>query len=90
MKQKDLAETLIGLTLYKKQEWCPEGIFKNNNIHLVKADTVVDGAIITINYENASIKVNGKRQRVPKELRTDLLEIVRLKTAKILKHAKFN
>jgi len=90
MTQKNLVAGLIGLTLYKKQEWCPEGILKNKDIIMTKADTSINATKVTIDYSTKSIFVNGIKQRIPNELRTDLLEIVRLKIAKTIKHAKFN
>ena len=90
MTQKALAERLIGLTLYKKQKWYPEGILKNGILQLTKAETLIDKTPVTIDYQHAVIAVKRKKLRIPKELKTDLLTIVRLKIAKIIRHAKLN
>ena len=90
MTQKGQVEQLIGLTLYKKQNWEAYGIVQDNEVQLIRATTEVDRGIITIHYPSATIDVNGHRQRISKELKNDLLTIVRLKIAKTLKHAKLN
>lgn len=90
MTQKNMVENLIGLTLYSNQKWYPQGTLTNKNITLTKADTLVGDTMIRINYEKASVTVKGKKLRIPKELKTDLLTIVRLKIAKTIKYAKFN
>lgn len=90
MTQKATAEKLIGLTLYKKQPWHPVGILINDTLQLIHANTVHDTILISIDYRTDRITVNSKQLRIPKELKHDLLSIVKLKVAKTLKHAKLN
>jgi hypothetical protein len=86
MTQKSLATELIGLTLYKKQTWNPDGVLNNSGFLLKSASTLLEDRVITIDYKDHRVYLDGKQMRLPKKLSKDLITIVQLKIAKIIKH----
>jgi hypothetical protein len=83
--QKTLATSLIHKTLYKKQRWAPTGSVTGRTFFLEAATTQIDNVLVTINYKNSAIYVNGRKQRLSKELSKDLSTIVKLKIIKTVK-----
>jgi hypothetical protein len=86
MTQKLLAKQLIGVTLYKKQEWQPAGFFQKGRFLLKQASTLWETQVITIDYEHNMVYCDGRRMRLPKPLSKDLITLVQLKIAKSIKH----
>ena len=81
---------LIGATLYKRQKWYPTGLitFRDKKVILKRAYTQFNDSIISINFQENTISVDGQRQRMRKETAVDLMNLVRLKLTKKLKPKK--
>lgn len=93
MTQKEIAYNLIYDTLYRNLSWRPTKYTirqKEKTVHLTSSCTLWKNNIVTIFYDKKRILVNGKRQRLPRELSADLLSLVKLKTKKFIKHVKFD
>jgi hypothetical protein len=73
------------MTLYKKQEWSPAGFLQKGQFLLKQASTLFGDQVITIDYENNRVYLDGRRMRLPKNLSKDLITLVQLKIAKIIK-----
>jgi hypothetical protein len=86
MTQKVIAQQLIKLTLYKKQEWNPSGFLVSGQFLLKQASTMLGNQVITIDYERNKVFLEGKAMRLPKTLSKDLISLVQLKISKIIKH----
>ena len=74
------------MTLYKKQEWKPAGFLQKGQFLLKQASTLLGDQVITIDYEHNRVYLDGRRMRLPKNLSKDLITLVQLKIAKIIKH----
>ena len=86
MTQKLIAQQLIKVTLYKKQDWKPVGFFQKGHFLLTQANTLWGAQVITIDYEHNMVYCDGRRMRLPKSLSKDLITLVQLKITKIIKH----
>ena len=85
MTQKLLARQLIGDTLYRRQSWKPAGFFQKEHFLLKQASTLWGDQVITIDYARNRVYLDGKPMRLPKSLSKDLITLVELKIAKIIK-----
>jgi hypothetical protein len=86
ISQTKRGQALIEATLYKRQPWIPSGVVTSTNILLRTGTTQFMDEIITINFQDKIIRVNGQKQRMRREISRDLMNIVRLKLTKKLKH----
>lgn len=85
MTQKEIVKSVIHDTLYKRLTWKPEGHVASKAIKVRKAHTHWKGMWIHINFKNSTILVNDKEQRLPKDLASDLITLIKLKVTKTLK-----
>lgn len=85
MTQKLLAKELIWRTLYRRQEWKPAGAFVEGKFQLTRASTLLDKQVVTIDYTTNKVYLETHALRLPKELSSDLITLVHLKLARIIK-----
>lgn len=88
ISQTRRGRALIEATLYKRQPWLASGVITKNNILLKAGTTKFMDSIITIDFQGNVIRVDGHPQRMRKEISRDLMNIVRLKLTKKLKHVR--
>jgi hypothetical protein len=86
ISQTQRGQALIEATLYKRQPWIPSAVVTKKNIMLRMGATKFLDSLITIDFQGNVIRVDGKRQHMRREISRDLMNIVRLKLTKKLKH----
>ena len=85
MTQKEIVTNVIHDTLYRKLAWKPEGYITGKAVKVRKAHAHWKGIWVHINFKNETILVNDKEQRLPKDLASDLITLIKLKLTKNLK-----
>jgi hypothetical protein len=88
ISQTKRGQALIEATLYKRQTWIPSGLITKNNILLKTGTTKFLDSIITIDFHGNIIRVDGQKQRMRREISRDLIDIVKLKLTRKLKHVR--
>jgi len=88
MSQTKRGLALIEATLYKRQPWYPAGVITENGVLLRKGTTQFFDSLVIIDFQENIIRIDGHRQRMRREIFTDLMNIVRLKLTKKLKNVQ--
>jgi hypothetical protein len=86
ISQTKKGKALIEATLYKKQRWLAFGSVEFSKVKLRCGTTHFFDELVVVDFENNSIVIDGHKQRMQKEISKDLVDIVRLKLTKELKH----
>ena len=81
-------QALIEATLYKNHPWFARGIIDFDTIKIKEGITRFMNHLVIIDFEEKNIHIDGYRQRMKKEVFQDLMDIVRLKLTKKLKHVQ--
>ena len=90
ISQTKRGQALIEATLYKRQPWIPSAVITKHptNVLLRSGSTLFLDSIVTIDFQNNVIRVDGHPQKMRKEISRDLMNIVRLKLTRKLKHVR--
>jgi len=86
ISQTQRGQALIEATLYKRHKWIPSAVITKKNILLRTGTTRFLDSIVSIDFQDDVIRVDGKPQRMRRETSRDLMNIVKLKLTKKLKH----